>query len=85
MTAAARTLHAPVNPGGAVVKVSFQFGQTTAYGDTTTAVRIGPSVTGQSIAQAVSGIPSGATVHFRVSVRTDFGTFTGADQAFTTH
>ena len=85
VTASGATLHGRVNPGGAVVKVSFQFGLTTAYGSTTPVVRIGPAVTAQSVAQAVSGLPGGTTFHYRVSVQSDFGTFTGADQTFTTH
>ena len=85
VTASGATLHGTVNPGGAVVKVSFQFGLTTAYGSTTPVVRVGPAVTAQSVAQAVSGLPGGTTFHYRVSVQSDFGTFTGADQTFTTH
>ena len=38
----------------------------------------------QSVSQAVSGLPGGTTFHYRVSVQSDFGTFTGADQTFTT-
>jgi hypothetical protein len=84
VTAGGATLHGRVNPGGAVVKVSFQFGLTTDYGSTTPVVRIGPAVTAQSVARAVSGLPGGTTFHYRVSVQSDFGTFTGADQTFTT-
>src|SRR5262249_48770193 len=78
------TLNASVDPGGAVVKVQSQFGTSTAYGDTTKAVEIGPATTVQSVAAAVNGLASGTQFHFRVKVTTDFGTFKGADRTFTT-
>ena len=68
-----------------MVKVSFQFGLTADYGSRTPVVRIAPAVTAQSVAQAASGRSGGTTFHCRVSVQSDFGTFTGAGQTFTTH
>ncbi|MGN6379298.1 MAG: hypothetical protein ACTHNU_10135, partial [Gaiellales bacterium] len=84
VTASGATLHATVNPGGSVVLVRFQFGTTTGYGSNTSFVRLGPATTAKAVAQAISGLASGTTIHFRVSVQTDFGTFNGADQQFTT-
>jgi hypothetical protein len=84
VTSTSATLNASVNPGGSVVKVQFEFGQTTSYGQKTATVRIGPNTTAQSFAQTVSSLPSTTTFHFRVAVKTDFSTFHGADQSFTT-
>src|SRR5207247_6610922 len=84
VTSTSATLHAAVNPGGSLVLVHFDYGQTTSYGQRTQTVRLGPKTTVQSFAQSVSGLPSGTTFHFRISVRTDFGSFLGNDQQFTT-
>jgi len=40
--------------------------------------------TAQSFAQSISGLASSTTYHFEVVVQTDFGTFLGGDQQFTT-
>jgi hypothetical protein len=77
-------LHASIDPGGSVVLVHFDFGTTTAYGQTTPTVRLGPATTAQSFAQTISGLASGTKYHFRVVVSTDFDTFLGADRSFTT-
>jgi hypothetical protein len=84
VTSSGATLHATVNPGGSVLLVHFDFGTTTAYGSTTAVTRVGPATTAQSLSATLSGLASGTTFHYRVSVQTDFGTFTGADQTFTT-
>jgi len=84
VTSSGATLHASVNPGGSLVKVHFEYGTTTAYGQVTPSARRGPATVAQSFAQSVSGLPSGTTFHYRVVVKTDFGTFDGADKTFTT-
>ena len=38
----------------------------------------------QDITAALGGLPSATTIHYRVVVRTDFGTQVGNDQTFTT-
>src|SRR5581483_8538044 len=84
VTSSSAKLNATVNPGGSVVKVHFQFGTTTAYGTNTAFQRIGPATTGLPVSAVASGLSSGTTYHFRVQVKTDFGTFNGGDQSFTT-
>ena len=84
VTSSSATLNATVNPGGSIVKVHFDFGQTTSYGQTTPTVKLGPSTIAQSFSQSITSLPSGTTFHFRVVVKTDFGTFRGDDQQFTT-
>ena len=73
-----------VNPSGASTKVFFQFGTTTAYGSTTSAQKTGPDNTTDTFAAFISGLASGTTIHYRAVAQTDFGTFTGSDQTFTT-
>jgi hypothetical protein len=84
VTNSSATLNATVNPGGSVVKAQFEFGQTTSYGQTTPLVRLGPSTKAQPFSQSITGLPSNTTIHFRVVVKTDFGSFRGDDQQFTT-
>ena len=67
------------------MKVSFQFGTTTAYGqvdrsadDRARATRLTP------FAAQLTGLPAGTTIHYRAVAVSDFGTFVGADQTLTT-
>jgi hypothetical protein len=78
------TLNGSVNPQGAAVKVSFQFGATTAYGSTTAVQKIGVGNAPVGFSAALSGLAAGTTVHYRAVATSDFGTFTGADQTLTT-
>ncbi len=78
------TVNGTVNPRGASVKVSFQFGTTTAYGQTTASQTTGPAGSATAFAQQLTGLPAGTTIHYRAVASTDFGTFTGADRTLTT-
>jgi hypothetical protein len=84
ITSSGATLNGSVNPAGASALYSFDYGTTTAYGQTTVAHRLPVSNVPTSFSAAVSGLASGTTYHFRAVVRTDFGTFRGADRTFTT-
>ena len=84
ITSSGATLHATVNPGGSIVRLHFRFGTTTSYGSSTPNVKIGPLTTAQSFVQSISGLASSTTYHFEVVAQTDFGTFFGGDQQFTT-
>ena len=64
--------------------MSFQFGTTTAYGQTTASQTTGPAGSATAFAEQLSGLPAGTTIHYRAVASTDFGTFTGADRTFTT-
>jgi hypothetical protein len=75
---------ASVNPRGAAVSVSFQFGTTTAYGQTSTAQRIAPASSAVPFSAQLTGLPAGTTIHYRAVATSDFGTFAGADRTFTT-
>jgi hypothetical protein len=78
------TVSGTVNPRGASVAASFQFGTTTAYGQTTAAQRIGPASAAVPFSAQLTGLPSGTTIHYRSVATSDFGTFVGADRVLTT-
>jgi hypothetical protein len=84
ITSSSATVVGSVNPEGAATRVFFQFGPTTAYGKTTSAQKTGPGNNTVTFSALISGLPSGATTHYRAVAQTDFGTFTGTDQTFTT-
>ena len=78
------TVSASVNPLGASVNVSFQFGTTTAYGQSTSAQKTGPDNMVERFSATLSGLPAGTTIHYRVVATSDFGTLVGADQTLRT-
>jgi hypothetical protein len=82
--ASAATLNGSVNPEGASVKVSFEFGTTAAYGQTTAAQTLPPSNVGTPFSAQLAGLPAGTVIHYRAVAVSDFGTFTGADETLVT-
>jgi hypothetical protein len=78
------TLHGSVNPAGAAVNVRFDFGKTTSYGSVTPLRRLAPANTAVQGSAPLSGLPANTTLHYRLEVQTDFGSFFGADRKFTT-
>ena len=75
---------ASVNPRGANVAVSFQFGTTTAYGQSTAPQHTGPGSSATPFSAQLTGLPAATTIHYRAVATSDFGTFAGADRTFTT-
>jgi hypothetical protein len=84
ITSSSATVAGSVNPRGASVNVSFQFGTTTAYGSQTTAQKTAANNQVDAFSAPLSGLPAGTTIHYRAVVQSDFGTLLGADQTFTT-
>jgi hypothetical protein len=84
VSASAATVGGAVNPEGAAVNVSFEFGATTAYGQSTTPQKLAPSDVATPFTATLSGLPAGATIHYRAVAVSDFGTFLGNDQTLTT-
>jgi hypothetical protein len=84
VTSSGATLNGSVNPAGATVHVFFQFGTTTAYGQSTPAHASGVANTLTPFSAAVTGLASGTTYHYRAVASSDFGSFFGGDQTFTT-
>ena len=78
------TLTGTVNPEGGPARVSFQFGTTTAYGQTTAASAIAPTNTAVSFQAPLTGLPPSTTLHYRAVATTDFGVKLGPDQTLTT-
>jgi hypothetical protein len=78
------TIAGSVDPDGAAVSVSFQFGATAAYGQSTPSQTLGPDDVADPFTAALSGLPAGTTIHYRAVAATDFGTLVGADQSFVT-
>ena len=84
ISSSAATLSGTVNPQGASVKVSFQFGTTTAYGQSTAVQTLAPANAPTPFTVQLTGLPAGTTIHYRAMAVSDFGTFAGADQTLTT-
>jgi hypothetical protein len=80
----AATVSGTVNPDGAAVKVSFQFGTTTGYGQATPSQTVAAGNNPVGFTAQLSGLPAGTTIHYRAMASSDFGTFAGADQTLTT-
>jgi hypothetical protein len=78
------TVTGSINPVGASVNLSFQFGTTTAYGQTTPVQKTGPDNTVDQFSAQLNDLPAGTTIHYRAVAVSDFGTFVGADQTVTT-
>jgi hypothetical protein len=78
------TVSGSVNPLGASVNASFQFGTTTAYGQTTATQKTGPDNSVDQFSAQLTGLPAGTTIHYRAVAASDFGTLVGADQTLTT-
>ena len=78
------TVAGSVNPEGARASVAFQFGTTTAYGQSTAAQSTGPDNAADAFSAALTGLPVGTTIHYRMVATSDFGTQVGADQTLTT-
>jgi hypothetical protein len=78
------TLNAEVDPDGLATSAFFQYGTTTAYGHSTTALSAGSAEGASSFVSNVSGLAPATTYHFRVVAESSAGPSDGADQAFTT-
>jgi len=86
VTGTSATLNGTVNANGEEVTVSFEWGETTAYGNTVEAVPLivtGTSVT--AVSADISGLSNGTTYHFRLLAENQDGTSYGNDISFTTH
>jgi hypothetical protein len=84
VTKSAATISGSVNPEGARVSVSFQFGRTTAYGQSTPAHKLGTDSSSVGFTGALAGLPAGTVIHYRAIAVSDFSTFFGADATLRT-
>ena len=67
--------------GGEACDCGFEWGETESYGNTTPTQS---KTTGQTFAQAISGLSPNTTYHFRAFATNSAGTSYGSDQTFTT-
>jgi DNA-binding beta-propeller fold protein YncE len=86
VTASAATLGARLNPGGLDTSYHFDYGTTSAYGQTVPvpAGDAGSGVQPTTVWATASGLAPDTTYHYRVVASSSLGTVTGADQTFTT-
>jgi hypothetical protein len=77
------TLNGVVNPNGAATKYYFEYGTTTSYGSKTTEVSAGSGETNIKVSQAITGLKTNTTYHFRVVATNVNGTTDGSDEVFT--
>jgi phosphodiesterase/alkaline phosphatase D-like protein len=75
---------ATVNPGGAATTYEFEYGRTTAYGQTTAATTLPAGKTTATVTAALAGLESGAMYHYRVVARNSAGQRAGADRLLAT-
>jgi len=82
----AATLNATVNPnGGNVTSCQFEWGTTTAYGQTAPCGQtVGNGTVDVPVSSALSGLAPGTLYHFRIDAGNTGGTTDGADDTFTT-
>ena len=78
LTSSSAILNGSANPGGASVRVHFDFGATTAYGATTASETLGVAVVPTPFDAQVTGA-AGSTLHYRAVAASDFTTITGPD------
>ncbi len=84
-TTTSATLNGSVNPRGGSASVRFDYGPTPAYGSTASASP--SSVSGTSptgVSATLSGLTPGTTYQYCVTAVTSSGTYTSANQSFTT-
>jgi hypothetical protein len=85
ISAGGATLSGTVNPHNQATTYHFDYGQTTAYGSTTTDQAVSPiDDTTHAVTTAVSGLAAGHVYHYRIVATNATGTTTGADSTFTT-
>jgi endonuclease I len=84
VTTTGATLHGTVNPNGAATTVSFEWGTTTAYGQTTAVQAVGAGTTAQAVSAALTGLAPCTAYHYRATATSAGGTATGDDAGFRT-
>ncbi len=77
-------LNGSINPEGTATNGYFNWGTTTAYGNSTAQQGMGSGTSAAAIAQAISGLAPLTTYHYQVVATSAGGTVYGADQQFTT-
>jgi DNA-binding beta-propeller fold protein YncE len=86
VTTSEAKLGALVNPGGIEATYRFEYGTTTAYGQSTPFPEgsVGEGLASRAVWAAASGLAPGTTYHYRVVATNEVGEAVGPDQTFTT-
>jgi Ca2+-binding RTX toxin-like protein len=86
VTSATATFNAKIDPEGLATTYRFEYGKTTAYGSTipATAKSAGSGISSAPFSEAVTGLTSGTTYHYRVVATNAAGQSLGADKVFNT-
>ena len=84
VTANSATLNGTVNPNGLSTTVYFQWGTTTAYGNTTPSQSVGSGTSSIPISANLNGLSPNTTYHHRLVGSNNVGTAFGSDGSFTT-
>ncbi len=85
VTSSAATLHGSIDPAGAATSYRFDYGTTTAYGQSTAVTPAGSAAGSVAESADVSGLSAATTYHFRVvALRGGVPAAFGADQTFAT-
>ena len=84
VTTTGATLNGTVNPNGVATTVSFEWGVTAAYGQTTQGQAVGSGTAAQPFFAALTGLAPCTTYHYRATATSAGGTATGDDASFRT-
>ena len=84
VTANGATLNGAVASNGASTTISFQYGQTAAYGSTATATPSSLSTGAAAVTATISGLTCNTLYHFRAVGANSAGPTNGTDATFTT-
>ena len=78
------TLKAKVNPKGSSTTVTFQYGTTSSYGSTSSAVTVPPGTSSVEVTASISGLLASTKYHYRAVATNGGGTTNGSGTTFTT-
>ncbi len=84
VTSTGATVLGTVNPNGAPATYLVEFGASTAYGHSTTALQAGSGTAGVPVTVALTGLAARTSYHYRVVAIGAGGTAVGSDRTFTT-
>jgi hypothetical protein len=84
ITSSSVALNGSANPNGASTTAYFQWGLTTAYGNSTASQSIGAGTSAVNVSANLSGLSANTAYHYRMVAYNNAGTSYGLDASFTT-
>jgi len=84
ITATGATLNGTLDPNGATATAYFEWGETTAYGNSVPYGQEGPEPGVVAVSEALTGLTCNTQYHYRLRVVETDGTLYGEDRQFTT-